>query len=124
MTTEDVEEGTEANLASKSQYFSLTREMIEVFENFQRSRMEFARQTVELSDNTKNASLLQRGGAIELLKPLLLDPLKSIRINAALALGKLASSNEENAKEIAKEDVLHQLLFTLTETVSKQTFLK
>lgn len=52
---------------------------------------------------------------MSLLRPLLLDVVPTIQQTAALALGRLASYNEDLAEAVVKGDILPQLVYSLTE---------
>ncbi len=52
---------------------------------------------------------------MQLLRPLLLDVVPTIQQTAALALGRLASYNDELAEAVVKGDILPQLVYSLAE---------
>ncbi|XP_025002950.1 sperm-associated antigen 6 isoform X1 [Gallus gallus] len=54
-------------------------------------------------------------GVISLLRPLLLDVVPTIQQTAALALGRLAYFNDDLAEAVVKEDILPQLVCSLSE---------
>lgn len=54
-------------------------------------------------------------GVMSLLRPLLLDIVPTIQQTAALALGKLASYNDDLAEAVVKADILPQLVYSLAE---------
>eukprot|EP00920_Eleutheroschizon_duboscqi_P015059 GHVT01034892.1.p1 GENE.GHVT01034892.1~~GHVT01034892.1.p1 ORF type:complete len:520 (+),score=114.65 GHVT01034892.1:489-2048(+) len=91
----------------------MSRTAIQTFEDYQKSRVAFVQSVAELATRPQNIPALQQAGAISLLRPLLLDTLPSIQQSAALALGRLASHNEELATAVVQEDVLPQLIFSL-----------
>lgn len=49
-----------------------------------------------------------------MLRPLLLDVVPSIQQTAALALGRLADHSDDLAQAVVKEDILPQLVHSLT----------
>ena len=52
-------------------------------------------------------------GVMSLLRPLMLDVVPSIQQTAALALGRLADSNDSLAEAVVKENILPQLVQSL-----------
>ena len=52
---------------------------------------------------------------MQLLRPLLLDNVPSIQQSAALALGRLANYNDELAEAVVSNEVLPQLVYSLSE---------
>lgn len=52
---------------------------------------------------------------MQLLRPLLLDNVPSIQQSAALALGRLANYNEELAEAVVSNQILPQLVYSLSE---------
>lgn len=52
---------------------------------------------------------------MSLLRPLLLDVVPTIQQTAALALGRLANYNDDLAEAVVKENVLPQLVCSLSE---------
>lgn len=50
-----------------------------------------------------------------LLRPLLLDNVPSIQQSAALALGRLANYSDELAEAVVSNEILPQLVFSLSE---------
>ena len=107
-----------SNNSTSTQYTSTSKELIKILESFQKCRSDFVKQTTDYSRESKSANVLHAGGATELLIPLLMDPVRSIRVNAAISLGQLASSHVSHAEEIAKGETLHQLVFNLQDSVS------
>jgi hypothetical protein len=51
--------------------------------------------------------------SMDLLRPLLLDSEPTIQQNSALALGRLASYNEQVAERIVMSEILPQLVLSL-----------
>jgi len=50
-----------------------------------------------------------------LLRPLLLDSVPSIQQSAALALGRLANYSDELAEAVVSNEILPQLVYSLSE---------
>ena len=50
-----------------------------------------------------------------LLRPLLLDSVASIQQSAALALGRLANYSDELAEAVVSNEILPQLVYSLSE---------
>jgi hypothetical protein len=73
-------------------------------------------QTVaELASRPQNIDALQNAGVMAQLRPLLLDTVPSIQQSAALALGRLANHSEALAESVVKNEVLPQLVYSLTD---------
>ena len=58
-----------------------------------------------------------------LLRPLLLDNVPSIQQSAALALGRLANYSDELAEAVVSNEILPQLVYSLSEQNVSYTFL-
>ena len=83
----------------------------------------------DASTRQHNISVMRKAGVMQLLRPLLLDNVStanlclmhvtrqvpSIQQSAALALGRLASYSEELAKAIVGNEILTQLVYSLSE---------
>lgn len=54
-------------------------------------------------------------GVMALLRPLLLDNVPSIQQSAALALGRLANYSDELAEAVVSNEILPQLVYSLSE---------
>ena len=92
-----------------------------VFEAYQRARVQFVQAVADASNRSQSAEVLHAAGAIELLKPLLLDAVPSIQQTAALALGRLAGHSDELARAVVASDVLPHLVYSLAaQNVSSQ----
>ena len=59
--------------------------------------------------------LYLRIGVMALLRPLLLDNVPSIQQSAALALGRLANYSDELAEAVVSNEILPQLVYSLSE---------
>jgi len=92
-----------------------TRAVLQVFENYQKARVNFVQTVAELAQRPQNVETLQNAGVMQLLRPLLLDNVSSIQHSAAIALGRLASYNDELAEAIVSGDILPQLVYSLGE---------
>lgn len=92
-----------------------SRQVQQVFERYQKERSAFVQKVAELANHSENIETLQNGGAMALLRPLLLDVVPSIQQTAALALGRLANYNEDLAEAVVKGDILPQLVYSLAE---------
>jgi len=91
------------------------RQILQVFENYQKARTVFVQTVAELASRPQNVDALQTAGVMALLRPLLLDTVPTIQHTAALALGRLANVNDELATAVVKSDILPQLVFSLAE---------
>ena len=92
-----------------------SRSVLQVFEQYQKSRVTFVQTVAELATRPQNIESLQNAGVMALLRPLLLDTVPSIQQSAALALGRLANYNDELAEEVVTNDILPQLVYSLSE---------
>ncbi|XP_064264361.1 sperm-associated antigen 6 isoform X1 [Passer domesticus] len=107
------------------------RQVLQVFEQYQRARSQFAQAVADLAarpqsiDTLRSAGFgphpacrvpaLRREGVVCLLRPLLLDIVPSVRQTAALALGRLADYDVGLAEVIVKAGILPQLICVLPE---------
>ena len=91
------------------------RAVLQVFENYQKARVSFVQTVAELATRPQNIEALQNAGVMALLRPLLLDNVPSIQQSAALALGRLANYNDELAEAVVSNEVLPQLVYSLSE---------
>eukprot|EP00054_Salpingoeca_dolichothecata_P020332 m.128032 g.128032 ORF g.128032 m.128032 type:complete len:511 (+) comp23575_c0_seq1:33-1565(+) len=91
------------------------RQILQVFETYQKARTTFVQTVADLANRSQNAETLQAAGVMSLLRPLLLDAVPSIQQSAALALGRLANVNDELATSIVSSDILPQLVYSLAE---------
>lgn len=55
------------------------RAVLQVFENYQRARVNFVQTVAELATRPQNIEALQNAGVMQLLRPLLLDNVPSIQ---------------------------------------------
>ncbi|XP_051466641.1 sperm-associated antigen 6 isoform X2 [Apus apus] len=91
------------------------RQVLQVFEQYQRARTQFVQAVAELAARPQNIETLQNAGVISLLRPLLLDSVPTVQHTAALALGRLASYNDDLAEAVVKGEILPQLVYSLSE---------
>lgn len=91
------------------------RQVLQVFEQYQKARTVFVQTVAELSSRPQNVENLQSAGVMALLRPLLLDTVPTVQHTAALALGRLANVNDELARAVVQSDILPQLVFSLAE---------
>lgn len=73
----------------------------------------------QLRPYLQNIEALEAAGLLALLRPLLLDSVPSIQQSAALALGRLANTNDDLAEAVVNNDILPQLVYSLTDQVSE-----
>ncbi|XP_025786764.1 sperm-associated antigen 6 [Puma concolor] len=91
------------------------RQVLQVFEQYQKARTQFVQMVAELATRPQNIETLQNAGVMSLLRPLLLDVVPTIQQTAALALGRLANYNGDLAEAVVKGDILPQLVYSLAE---------
>ncbi|KAM6214255.1 sperm-associated antigen 6 isoform 2-T2 [Rhynchocyon petersi] len=91
------------------------RQVLQVFEQYQKARIQFVQMVAELATRPQNMETLQNAGVMSLLRPLLLDVVPTIQQTAALALGRLANYNDDLAEAVVKGDILPQLVYSLAE---------
>lgn len=91
------------------------RQVLQVFEQYQKARTQFVQTIAELSTRPQNIETLQNAGVMSLLRPLLLDVVPTVQQTAALALGRLANYNDDLAEAVVKGDILPQLVYSLAE---------
>ncbi|XP_075443673.1 sperm-associated antigen 6 isoform X2 [Ascaphus truei] len=91
------------------------RQVLQVFEQYQRARIQFVQTVAELATRPQNIETLQNAGVMSLLRPLLLDVVPTIQQTSALALGRLANYNDDLAEAVVKGDILPQLVYSLAE---------
>ncbi|KAM7370013.1 hypothetical protein PAMP_011299 [Pampus punctatissimus] len=89
------------------------RQIIQVFEQYQKSRMQFVQTVADLAARPQNIEILQNAGVMSMLRPLMLDVVPSIQQTAALALGRLADHSDDLAEAVVKGDILPQLIHSL-----------
>lgn len=95
--------------------YSMSKAVLQPFEQYQKARVSFVQTVAELATRPQNIQALQSAGVMSLLRPLLLDNVPSISQSAALALGRLANMNEELAESVVNNEILPQLVMSLNE---------
>ncbi|XP_028659187.2 sperm-associated antigen 6 [Erpetoichthys calabaricus] len=91
------------------------RQVLQVFEQYQKARTQFVQTIAELATRPQNIETLQNAGVMSLLRPLLLDVVPTIQQTAALALGRLANYNDDLAEAVVQGDILPQLVYSLSD---------
>eukprot|EP00730_Choanoeca_flexa_P019618 TRINITY_DN9591_c0_g1_i3.p1 TRINITY_DN9591_c0_g1~~TRINITY_DN9591_c0_g1_i3.p1 ORF type:complete len:538 (+),score=125.89 TRINITY_DN9591_c0_g1_i3:37-1614(+) len=92
-----------------------SKQVLQVFESYQKSRTTFVQTIAELSSRSQNVEALKQAGVMSLLRPLLIDTVPTIQQSAALALGRLANHSDELAAAVVTDDILPQLVYGLAE---------
>ncbi|EGD76596.1 sperm associated antigen 6 [Salpingoeca rosetta] len=92
-----------------------SRQILQVFENYQKARASFVQTVADLSSRPQNVEALREAGVMALLRPLLIDTVPTIQQTAALALGRLANHSDELAAAVVHDDILPQLVYSLAE---------
>lgn len=93
----------------------MSRQIVQVFEAYQKARQLFVQTVADQAARGGATEALVGSHAVELLRPLLLDPVPSIQQTAALALGRLADASPEVAARVLDADVLPQLVYMLAD---------
>ncbi|KAF4645774.1 putative sperm associated antigen 6 [Toxoplasma gondii] len=102
----------------------MSRSIVQVFEEYQKARVQFVQTVADLSSRPQNIETLHSAGThleqpgrcvMSLLRPLLLDNVPSIQQTAALALGRLASHSEELAEAVVTQEILPQLAHSVAQ---------
>ena len=92
----------------------MSRELLRPFEEYQKARINFVQTIADLASKSQNIEALNAAGVMALLRPLLLDTVPSIQQSAALAIGRLANYSEELATSVVENNIIPQLIFSLT----------
>ncbi|OUM58096.1 hypothetical protein PIROE2DRAFT_16725 [Piromyces sp. E2] len=109
-----VQNGANKNNSLITQTYS-QRSVMNVFEKYQHDRLTFVQAVADLASRETNIQALQSVDVITLLKPLLLDSVPGVQQAAALALGRLANFSREMAYIMVNNDILPQLIYSLSE---------
>ncbi|ORX84539.1 ARM repeat-containing protein, partial [Anaeromyces robustus] len=109
-----IENSTNAKNSLITQTYS-QRSVMNVFEKYQHDRLTFVQAVADLASRETNIQALQSVDVITLLKPLLLDSVPGVQQAAALALGRLANYSQEMAYIMVNNDILPQLIYSLSE---------
>jgi HEAT repeat protein len=88
----------------------MSRQLIQVFDKYQKARREFVQTIAEQASRPENISNLMDAGVLALLRPLLLDNVSAIQQTAALALGRLANYKEGIADQIVQAEILPEIV--------------
>ncbi|KAJ3328111.1 Sperm-associated antigen 6, partial [Gonapodya sp. JEL0774] len=91
------------------------RQLITLFDRYQRERLLFAQSISELSARDNTADLLAAAGATRLLRPLLVDQVPAVQQAAAMAVGRMAGWSEEVAREVVREGILEGVVVGLVD---------
>ncbi|XP_014215949.1 sperm-associated antigen 6-like [Copidosoma floridanum] len=89
-----------------------------VFDQYQKSRMQFVQTVTDLASRPHNIEYLDNAGVLDLLCPLLWDMVPSIQQLTAIALGRLANHDVKIAGAIARRN---NVLPQLVKQIDKQT---
>eukprot|EP01066_Platyproteum_vivax_P008246 Platyproteum_vivax@DN341_c0_g1_i1.p1 len=92
----------------------MSRTMNGVFDDYQKSRIQFVQTVADLANRPQNIENLQNAGAIQLLRPLLIDSVPSVQQSAAVALGRMAGHSSSVAEAVIDNQVLPHLVASLT----------
>ncbi|KAL8430360.1 hypothetical protein Efla_001125 [Eimeria flavescens] len=93
----------------------MSRNINQVFEEFQRARSHFVQTVADLAQRPQNIDGLRAAGALRLLRPLLLDSVPGIQQTAAVAVGRLVGYSEDAALECVKEEILPHLVASVAQ---------
>ncbi|XP_033211531.1 sperm-associated antigen 6-like [Belonocnema kinseyi] len=85
----------------------------QVFEQYQKSRMQFVQTVADLASKSHNVECLERAGVLETVCPLINDIVPTIRQTAVITLGRLASHDIKIAQAILRKDVVPCILKNL-----------
>jgi HEAT repeat protein len=88
----------------------MSRQLIQVFDKYQKGRREFVQTIAQHASRPENISNLMDAGVLSLLRPLLLDNVPTIQQTAALALGRLANYKESIAEQIVAAGILPEIV--------------
>jgi hypothetical protein len=89
--------------------------VLQHFEEYQKARVKFVQAVAEAATRPQNIEVMNNAGVMQLLRPLLLDNVPSIQQTAALALGRLANYSEDLAEGIVGNEILPQLVYSLSD---------
>ena len=89
--------------------------VLQHFEVYQKARVSFVQAVADGATRPQNIEVMQNAGVMQLLRPLLLDNVPSIQQSAALALGRLANYSEDLAEAVVGNEILPQLVYSLSE---------
>ncbi|XP_056639929.1 sperm-associated antigen 6-like [Diorhabda carinulata] len=89
------------------------RNLVLIFEQYQRARLGFVQAVSDLAVRQQNIELLAKGGALELLKPLLSDPCIQIQQCASIALGRLVHHDVAIAEQVIDQGFIPIILTSI-----------
>lgn len=89
--------------------------VLQHFEEYQKARVKFVGAVAEAATRPQNIEVMNNAGVMQLLRPLLLDNVPSIQQTAAIALGRLANYSEDLAEGVVGNEILPQLVYSLSE---------
>ncbi|XP_001603009.1 sperm-associated antigen 6-like [Nasonia vitripennis] len=89
----------------------------QVFDHYQKARMQFVQTVTDLASRPHNIEYLDNAGVLDLLCPLLWDVTPSIQQLTAIALGRLANHDVKIARAILNKNILPRIL----KKIDKQT---
>ena len=92
----------------------MSKAILQPFEDYQKARSTFVQSVADLATRPQNIIALHSAGVMALLRPLLLDSVQVIQQSAALAIGRLANYSEEIAESVVQNDIITQLIYSLT----------
>ncbi|CAD1480126.1 unnamed protein product, partial [Heterotrigona itama] len=84
------------------------------FDQYQKARLFFVQSIADFSSKTNTIECLEAAGVLDLINPLLTDPIPSIQHTAAIALGKITNNSHRLAQAVIRMDILPQLLKNIT----------
>ncbi|KAH1011210.1 hypothetical protein HUJ04_000627, partial [Dendroctonus ponderosae] len=87
-----------------------SRSILQVFENYQKSRLAFAQTISDLATRPQNVDLMKGAHVLDLLKPLIMDVCPQIKQCASIALGRLVHNDPAIAEELLDVGILSILL--------------
>uniref|UniRef100_A0A3P8UGZ2 Sperm-associated antigen 6 n=1 Tax=Cynoglossus semilaevis TaxID=244447 RepID=A0A3P8UGZ2_CYNSE len=89
------------------------RQIIQVFQEYQKSRMQFVQTVADMASRPQNIEILHSAGVLPMLRALMLDVVPTVQQTAALAVGRLADHSDDLAEAVVKENILPPLVGSL-----------
>jgi hypothetical protein len=102
----------------------MSKAVFQPFQEYQKARVTFVQTVAELAKRQQNIEALKNLGVMNLLGPLLSDPVPSVKQSAALAIGRLVKEDMELANIVVNEDKGKILLHLLESKDSNNKFYK
>ncbi|KAL1123339.1 hypothetical protein AAG570_002424, partial [Ranatra chinensis] len=84
--------------------------LVAVFDTYEKARLSFVQTVSDLATKPLHVDCLIKCGVLDLLIPLLSDPLSKVQQCTAVALGRLVNNNRSAAEEIIRLDIFNVLL--------------